>query len=168
MKWRYSKSIRKQLQFLYTGASVVWILGTYALGVYKAKSRVAYIILSFPLFVFALGFLNSGRITYKVEKQMLATDFLAIALLLVTVLFEMYHHNGGHFTINIIIVTFVLLVLSMVDIWTGEEGLVIWKHIRTIARTSSVVLLAFVIYVNTSQRVPMRYLVPLKSTDTVK
>lgn len=164
---RCSKKVRKHIQIIYITAAVLWILTTYALKVYKAYSPVGYLILLFPLIVYALGFLNSGRITRKIEKNILGSDFLVIGILFVSVLFEISHHHYHHFTVNIIVLAFALLVFSCMDVITGESGLIVCQHIRSVTRTAAVTLLIFVIWVNISHKLPMKHL-DVKTTGEEK
>lgn len=138
----------RQIELFYSGAVFMWILLCYSLGVYRARSLWGTLIVSIPVVIYALAFLSASRITKKVEHVMLSTDFLAFGLLFVSVLFEMRRHGHKDYTVRIIVVSFVLLILSTVDVWTGEKSLVLARHIRSAARTAAVTLLIFVIYVN--------------------
>lgn len=152
----YCKRQRKQLQWLYTMAAVLWILLIYALGVYKAKSIIGYVILSFPLIIYALAFVQVGRIHRAIEKRMLHNDFLVIGILFASVLFEMSTHRYDHYTVPIIIAAFILLVFSSADVIMGKRGFSLSLHIKSIAKTAAITLFVFVIYVNISQKIPMK------------
>ena len=145
---RYDRRIVKQVQIFYATSAFLWILLCYSLGVHKARSKIGLLIVSIPIIIYAIAFLNASRITKKVEKVMLSNDFLAFGLLFVSVLFEMRRHGHNDYTIHIIVVSFVLLILSTVDVWTSQKTLHLARHIRSAARTAAVTLLIFVIYVN--------------------
>ena len=163
----YSRRIQKQIQTVYIGAAVLWILGCYALRVQKAKSYIAYFIIAIPLIAYALGFLSSTRTTRKVENAMLSTDLLTFGLLFVSILLEMANHNSKHYTVPILVVALGLLVLSTIDFWTGECGLIISKHIRSAARTAAITLSLYVVYVNIVNGTPMRQIISANSIHKI-
>lgn len=144
----YDHHVTKQIELFYAVAAFLWILLVYSLGVYKLRSKTGLLIIAIPLVIYALGFLNASRITRRVEELMLSTDFLAFGLLFVSVLFQMRQNGSRDYTVRIIVVSFILLILSTVDVWTSEKGLTLSRHIRSAARTAAVTLLIFVIYVN--------------------
>lgn len=163
-KKKYCRRHRKQLQWLYTIAAVLWIILIYALGVYKARSIIGYVILSFPLIVYALAFVQARRIHKTIERRMLHNDFLVIGILFISVLFDMSMHHYDHYTVNIIIAAFIFLVFSSADVIMGNRGFSISLHIKSISKTAAITLLVFVIYVNISQKIPMKN----KSSDAIK
>lgn len=154
---KYCKRQRKQIQWLYTMAAVLWILLIYALGVYKARSLMGYIILSFPVIIYALAFLQAGRMHQEIEKKMLHSDFLILGILFIGVLFDMSIHRYEHYTVPIILAAFIILVFSSADILLGKRGYSLSVHLKSIAKTAAITLLVFVLYVNISQKIPMKH-----------
>lgn len=134
------------LQITYIIAVVLWILIIYALEVYKHKSPIGYVILGIPLFVYAIGFLSVGKINKSLRREMFKGDVLSVTLLFVTVLFNSISRDT-HYTINIMLVASVLVVLSLVDIWTGEKTLELAHVIRSIFQTAAITLLVYVLFI---------------------
>lgn len=158
-RYRYIKYTRRNIQISYVVSSILWVNLCLFLRVSNARSYVAYGILSFPLFVYALGYLNSRKINRYDDKNILTTDFIAITLLIITILLEMYHHNADHYTINIIIAAFILLMFSLIDIPVRDYNIILVKHLKNISRIAAISLLTYVIYVNVTNGVPMKFTV---------
>lgn len=145
------------IQIIYIVAVILWILIVYALRVYKDQSIVSYMILAMPIFFYALGFLSMRKKRVYNNQNSTAIDFLALGILFVGVLFEISHHHTQHYTINIIIVAFVLLLLSTITIWTTKKSFSLVQHLRSIFQTAAITLLVYVIWVNVANKVPMSY-----------
>jgi hypothetical protein len=156
-KYNALRKSRRNIQIAYVSASVAWIFLCLCLRVTKSRSYVSYIILTFPVFVYAMGFISSRQINSNNDRNILTTDFVAIALLIITLLLEMYHHNSDHYTINIIISAFILLMFSLIDIPVSRHNVLLMKHLRNITRIAAISLLTYVIFVNVTNKVPMKF-----------
>ena len=141
-----SKKRKITFQIIYIIAVILWILVLYALKVYTHSSPVGYFILSIPIFVYAIGFLSVGKITTETQTQMLKTDVLPIALLfLATILCNT--QRDSHYTINIMVIATLLVLLSLIDIWTSSKSLRMVQIIKSIFQTAAITLLIYVFYI---------------------
>ena len=163
---RYSHSQAKQVQYVYLGAAVLWILGCYILRTYRAPNAFGLVILSVPLFLYGLGYVNATKVSKHVEDHAASSNILTVAVVFVTVLFEISHRKKQHYSVYIMLTALVLLILSAADVWTSHRSLCIARHTKSAVRTAAITLLIFVIYVNVVERIPLRELPLMSAVNT--
>lgn len=141
-------------KIIYIIAVVIWILMLYALQVYRHRAIVGYVILAVPIFVFAMGFLSVGKITKEVRAQMFRADVVSVALLFITAILTSMDRDT-HYTLHIMLVATVLVLLSLIDIWTGPKTIEFVQVTKSIFQTSAITLLVYVLYIRFTERLTL-------------
>jgi len=143
----YEKSIRTAIQIVYIIAIVVWIIILYALHIYRKIDPVGFALLAIPVFVFAIGFVNVCKQGKEIEKEMFRADFLALGLLFVSILIEWRKEKSADKTTSwLILLAFIFIILSIIDLWITYNYLSVLKHSKSIFQTYAAVLLLYVLY----------------------
>jgi|SRR5579864_3918574 len=148
---KLSKKRRLSIQIVYIIAVVLWILLLFALQVYNHRAAVGYVILAVPIFVYALGFLSVGKLNKEARALMLKGDVVSIAVLFLAAIFANVDRDN-HYTITIMVVAAVLVLLSLIDIWTGCKTQELVQVVKSIFQTAAITLLIYVIYVRFSTK----------------
>ena len=136
------------IQVVYIIAALVWTLMIYILDLWKSDYIVFFILL-LPLVIYIINFLALADFTCSMEEQMFRGNFLSFGFIVAIVLINwntpLGHDNKTEF-FKILIVAFILLMLTLVDIWVNKEKMSIVKHIKTSIHTASLTLLALALY----------------------
>lgn len=135
----------KQIQMIYIIATIIWIVVIIFFGWFKTNI-IGLILLAIPLGVFAINYYNSKYHTTDLESEMFHGNFLSFAFLITSVLINWKKVGDKRKIFKILMVSLVLIMLSLVDIWVDRENLILIKHIRTILQTSALLLLAYGLY----------------------
>ena len=146
---RYECNIKTNIEYVYIIAAVVWIILTIVLGLWSHNDLIVWIILIIPLIVFVINYLSLGDFSCKTEDQMFRGNFLSFGFIVAIILINwnspIDNQDKTEF-FKIIIVAFVLLMLSLVDLWVGKKRMPVVKHIKTALHTASLTLLALALY----------------------
>lgn len=146
---KYNCDIKESIKWVYIIAFVGWIVLTIVLGLWKPNDLIAWLILLLPPVVFIINYLSVGEFSCKMEDQMFRGNFLSFGFLVAIILINWNSPLGRHNKIEffkILIVAFILLMISLVDIWVGENKMAVVKHIKTSLHTASLTLLALALY----------------------
>ena len=145
---RYCYDLIQNIEGVYIIASLLWVVIIVALGLWK-DDIIVLLILLLPLVVFLINFLSLGEFTCSMEDQMFRGNFLSFGFLVAIILINwnspLGHHDKTEF-FKILIVAFILLMISLVDLWVGEDKMSIVKHTKTTLHTASLTLLALALY----------------------
>ena len=146
---KYDSKLQEQIQAVYIIASILWVVLVFVLGLWKDGDVIIWLILLLPLVVFAINSVSLGEFTCKMEAQMFQGNFLSFGFLVAIILINwnspLGHHDKTEF-FKILIVAFIFLMISMVDLWVGERKMAVIKHIKTSLHTASLTLLALALY----------------------
>ena len=148
----YCDDIVSSIEIIYLLASIFWIILVFALGIYQKADYMVWIIILLPLVVFAINYANLNSITYETEKQMFKGNFLSFGFIVAVILINWNSplgsdgHNDKSEFFKLLITAFILMMISLVDIWVDEKHTVIVKHIKTSLHTMSLTLLAISLY----------------------
>ena len=143
----YPEPIVRTIQIVYLIAIVCWILILYFLGVYCRLDLAGLFILSLPVIIFAIGYINAPLQCRQTETEMVKINFLPLALLFITLLVEWHRQRAQNKQVYLMIfLAFTFIILSVIDVWVSRRYLIITKHIRSILQTLSAVLLIYVLY----------------------
>ncbi len=135
----------KQIQLLYILAIVVWIVFVFALKFYKTN-LIGIIILLIPFFVFGI---NYGCIAFnspEVENFVLKGNFLSFGFLITVIIINWSKVGDKSRLFKILLISLVLIMLSLIDIWVKKDKILLAKHFRTVFQTLALVLLVFALY----------------------
>lgn len=145
----YNCDIKTSIEYVYIIAAIAWVILTIVMGLWNHNDLIVWLIILLPLVVFAINYLSLGDFTCKMEDQMFRGNFLSFGFLVAIILINwnspIGHHDKTEF-FKIIIVAFIFLMLSLVDLWVGEKRMPVVKHIKTSLHTASLTLLALALY----------------------
>ena len=145
---RYDEETMRWIQIAYLIGVGIWIILVAVLKLYS-MDIITWIFIIFPIIIFGINYRNVEKMTYKCEKQMFRGNFISFGFLITIILINwncpMEASNKNNF-FKILVVAFVLLMFSLVDIWVSKENLSIVKNIKTIFHTISLTLLAWALY----------------------
>ena len=146
---RYHCTVKVNIEYVYIIASILWIGLIIVLGLWQHDDIIVWFILLLPLIVFAINYLSVGDFTCKMDEQMFRGNILSFGFLVAIILINwntpLGHHDKTEF-FKIIIVAFILLMISLVDLWVDEKKMATVKHIKTSLHTASLTLLALALY----------------------
>jgi len=146
---KYDCDIKNSIEYVYILAAIGWLVLTVILGLWYHDDLIVWLILLLPLVVFAINYLSLGEFNCKMEEQMFRGNFLSFGFLVAIILINwnspLGHHDKTEF-FKILIAAFILLMISLVDLWVGEKRMPIIKHIKTSLHTTSLTLLALALY----------------------
>lgn len=146
---KYPHDVKTNIETVYIISSIVWIVLIFSLGLWTHDDIIVWLILLLPLVVFAINYLSVGEFACQTEDQMLKGNFLSFAFIVAVVLinwnspFDSQHRTEFY---KILITAFILLMISLIDLWVGEKKMFVVKHIKTSLHTASLALLALALY----------------------
>lgn len=141
----YNKNSVINVQIAYIIAAVIWILIIFVMKLYQTN-LIGWVILIIPLVVFAINYVNLTCVTKEVENEMLKGNFLSFAFLITIILinWSKIEDKGRYF--SILLLSLILLMLSLVDIWVKPENMPLMRHLKTIFQTSALALLVYALF----------------------
>lgn len=145
---KYDDHTIKIIQIIYIISAVIWIMLFFWLKSYF-NDCFSWIFLLIPLIIYSINYINLQHITINVEDEMFQGNYLSFCLLIVVILINWNHplsENDKISFFRILLVAFILIMLSLIDLWVYPKYLRIVKHIRSIFLTAALTLLAFVFY----------------------
>ena len=110
---------------------------------------MVWIFILLPLVVFAINYANLNNITYETENQMFKGNFLSFGFLITVILLNWNSPLGSQDKskfFRLLVVAFILLMVSLVDVWVDDKSMSVIKHIKTSLHTVSLTLLALALY----------------------
>ena len=150
----YRKYGRKKvltLQVTYIVAAILWICLVIFFE-FHHTDIYGLLILSIPLWVYLLSFINANKLTVEVEQSSFVVNYLSIGIIVIVPLLTLSHNKdinncNKDRLIQIIIVALVLAVLSVLDVWVQPKYVSIAKHIKSILQAASLTLIVYSLYV---------------------
>ena len=145
----YDCETKNSIETLYIVAAITWLVLSIVLGLWVYDDILLWAILLIPLLVFAINYFNLEEFPLRLENQMLRGNLLSFAFIVAVVLIHWnspFDKNSRTEFYKILITAFILLMISLVDLWVGEKKMLIVKHIKTALHTASLTLLAVALY----------------------
>ena len=144
----YNDNVVKKVQGVYIIASLLWIVLIVTLGLWK-HDYVALLLLLIPIIVYTINFVSVPDFSCSMEDQMFRGNLLSFGFLVAIILINwnssVTKENKTEF-FRILIVAFVLLMISLIDLWVSPDNMSIAKHVETTLHTASLSLLALGLY----------------------
>ena len=144
----YHKQTVKYVQAVYIIALFLWILGVLLLGIYEQDIFI-WLFIFLPPVVFLINLINLDSCSEKLEREMFKGNFLSFGFLITIILINwnspLENQDKSKF-FKLLVVAFILLMVSLVDIWVDIKYQSIVKHIKTALHTSALALLAIALY----------------------
>jgi len=141
----YDDETVRQIQIVYILAAIIWIVLIFVCGWFKTRP-LGLLFLSIPLIVFAINYQNACNHTIDLESEMFQGNFLSFAFLITVILINWKKIGDKRKIFKILMISLVMIMLSLIDIWVDRENLILIKHVRTILQTSALLLLAYGLY----------------------
>lgn len=145
---RYDCNITFYIKIVYIVAVLIWIFLIFGLGLWQDDIFVMLILLLPPV-VYLINFISLGKFSCCMEEEMFKSNFLSFAFLVAIILINWNSPIGSHDKVEffkILIVAFIFLMISLVDLWVPKKEMSIVKHIKTSLQTASLSLLALALY----------------------
>ena len=151
---KYTPRTVVSVQYVYILAAVVWLIILFAVLIYWRKKNESFVkhglvgvlILIIPLVAFGVSFSNAHHITKDQEQRHWRGDYLTFASVAVLILINLSKSLDKEKSYRIIMGAFLLLMLSLIEIWTRPEDQPIIIHTRGAFQTAGLALLAYAIY----------------------
>ena len=145
----YDQDILYVIQFIYILAGILWIYIIYLLDLYQYLNWITIILLFIPLIVFGVSYYNACQLNTETEVSMLQSNYLSFGFLITVILLNWNSPiKGPNKTkfFKLLIVAFIFIMLSMIDVWTTRQKQPIVIHSKSILQTSALILLSISLY----------------------
>ena len=144
----YSKKNVSLIEAIYVLSVFLWIILIFLLDLMETDIIVC-MFLMIPVIVYGINMVHVKDFPCVLEDQMFKGNFLSFGFLITVILLNwnspLESHDKSKF-FQILVVAFILLMISLIDVWVDEERFAIVKHIKTSLNTAAVVLLALALY----------------------
>ncbi len=144
----YNDNVIRSVQAVYIIASLLWVVLIATLGLWK-QDWLALLLLLLPIVVYTINFVSLGDFTCSSEEQMFRGNLLSFGFLVAIILINwnspIGKQNKTEF-FRILIAAFILLMISLIDLWVSPDNMSIAKHVETALHTASLSLLALGLY----------------------
>lgn len=159
---KYTPQTVINVQYVYILAAISWLLIIFAVLIYWRKREESYVknglvgilILALPLLAFGVSFVNAKSITKDQEQSHWNGDYLTFASVTVLILINLSKSLDKEKSYRLIMSAFLLLMLSLIGIWTRPEDQPIVVHTRGAFQTAGLSLLAYALYTAYAHEVP--------------
>ncbi len=148
-KQKYKDNKITTIRVVYLISVVLWLVILYVFRFFETD-LIGIVILIFPIIIFSISFSFIEFNTVDVESEMLGGNVLSFVFLVVTIMIKWSEIKQKRKILLAIIVSIVLLMGSLVDVWVNKENIIIIKHIRSIFNTTALSLLIYALYTHYS------------------
>lgn len=146
---KYCGNILIVIQLMYILAAILWVGLIYWCGLYQNSNILTWGLLLIPLLVFGMGYYNACNVNLEIEAYMLQSNYLSFGFLITIILLNwnspLEATNKNKF-FKLLITAFILIMLSMIDIWTDRQHLSVVIHFKSILQTAALVILSIALY----------------------
>ena len=136
------------VRIIYIVAIVVWIMIIFCMGLYNSDV-IGLLIICIPVVLFIIAFKNANVITKDVEDSIFKTNYPSIGILitipLLAWLSRSYDGDKSWFSC-ILIVSIMLVIASLFDVWVSGEWLRVVQHGTSILQTIALTLIIYAVY----------------------
>lgn len=142
---KYDSEIIRTIKLLYILAGFLWVIIFFWLKSY-IDGFVVWVFLFIPIFVFSFNFLCVDGIDNNIEQCMCRGNYLSLCLLTVDIFLNWNRSldvNDTFIFFRILLVAFIFIVLSLIDLWVPIKQISIVKHVKSIFQTIAISLLCF-------------------------
>lgn len=147
----YEDEVKVVIQAVYLLAIFLWIIFILYFEIYKELDIIIMFFLAIPIILYIISFFNVNALTRDSQEGVLNDNYLYFGFLIVIVMINWNSPNkelvnNSNF-LKLILIAFILMMLSMLDVWVNEKWLSVVIHIRTILLTAALVILSMSLYV---------------------
>lgn len=145
----YNIDTVKIIQVIYILAVVLWIIFVFWAKLYEGADILTWLFILIPPLIYLIGFVNACNITFSAENDVLGANYLSFGFLITIILLNwntpLQVENKNQF-LKLLVVAFVLIMLSMIDVWVSRRNMSIVRHVRTMLQTAALVILSLSLY----------------------
>lgn len=147
----YEDDVKVVIQAVYLLAIFLWVVFILYFEIYKEMDLIILFFLAIPIILFIVSFFSVNVLTRDSQEGVLNANYLSFGFLIVIIMINWNSPNkelvnNSNF-LKLILIAFILMMLSMLDIWVSEKWLTLIIHIRTILLTAALVILSMSLYV---------------------
>lgn len=147
----YEDDVKVVIQAVYLLAIFLWVVFILYFEIYKEMDLIILFFLTIPIILFIVSFFSVNILTRDSQDGVLNGNYLTFGFLIVIIMINWNSPNkelinNSNF-LKLILIAFILIMLSMLDIWVSEKWLSLIIHIRTILLTAALVILSMSLYV---------------------
>ena len=110
------------------------------------SDAVGIVILLIPIFVFYINYGSVHQHSDEIEEFVLKGNFLSFGFLIVVIIINWSKVGDKKKLFTILLISLILIMLSLIDIWVRKDKILLSKHFRTVFQTIARVLLVFALY----------------------
>lgn len=147
-KDNYDSTMVTKIRTIYLIAVILWTSLIFLLDLYE-NDIIVWFFLLLPFLIYGINFFSAEHFSCCMEDHMLQGNFLSFGFLITIILINWNSPLGGSDKTKfflILVVAFILLMISLIDVWVDDKNLSIVKHIKTSLHTASLSLLALSLY----------------------
>ncbi len=146
---RYPPEVVDDIRCIYVGAAIIWIILLVVLKVPK-PDLLLLIFLTIPLILYLIGYHNAQYLETSCDGNILRTNVITIMIVSAAIISQWT--PAGKKVINktgfykLLTASFVLLLLSVTDVWIIQKDMPTVRHVKVAIQTASIVLLIVAVY----------------------
>jgi len=144
-KSKYKDNQITTIRVVYLISVVIWLVIIYLCRFYESD-WVGILILLAPIFIFAISYYYVEYNTTDIENEMLNGNVLSFVFLVTSILIKWTEITHKRKILLAMMISIVLIMGSLIDVWVSKSKVIIIKHIRSIFNTTALALLIYALY----------------------
>ena len=142
----YCSDQTKKIQAMYILAACLWLVILYFGRFAEKYDYISLIILAVPLIVYCVNYNGCGFFEEDSADDIFRGNFLTFGYLIFIVFMNWGEIKNKNMFFRILVVSVVLIMFSLIDLWVDKENMELLKHSRTAIQTAALSLLVFALY----------------------
>lgn len=148
---QYEDEVKIAIQAVYLLAIFIWVVFILYFEIDREMDIVILFFLAIPIVLYIISFFSTNILTRDNHEGVLNANYLSFGFLIVIIMINWTSPNKDLIDhsnfLKLILIAFILIMLSMLDIWVSEKWLALVIHIRTILLTAALVILSMSLYI---------------------
>lgn len=149
---KYKPDVVRRIQWMYVISAILWILLLFMI-LFQSREKDEHIpqgaiaigILVVPLLLYGISYSNARYITEEQEQRHWRGDYLTFASVTILIIVNWCGERKQQ-NYRVILAALLLLMLSLVEVWTKPEDQPVVSHSRGSFQTAGLTLLAYSLY----------------------
>jgi len=137
------------IQISYIIAAILWIYLILIFGL-SYTNTLGYFILSIPLWIFLLGFINICLVDKISEKEALSLSYLTVGLIVLFPIIAWFKDSDNSTrrdeAIGLLIVSVTLILVSSLEFCVNGKWMSLVRHIKSMIQTIAITLIIFALH----------------------
>ena len=146
----YSDDLKTKIKWLYIASAIIWIFLVIYLNLFAELDIIILFLIVFPLIIFWLNYVNVDYIATDLEEEMFQGNYLQFGTLIILIVINWNTPSCENESklkfFRLLVVAFILIMLSLVDVWAVGENQSIIKHGRSALETAALTILSLTLY----------------------